>query len=414
MSQGQFLSLPAVVLGADVVSSSTAWVYGTAIVLSAALPSDIAVFGFQFQNSDIPAVDTNQNILFDITVGGTTEIQLPFNMKADSLVGYDPTGSGAIQAFYLPEPYFIPAGSAVAVKVTDSIAAALTYEGVKLFYNELSHPTIALNTPSDASSDSDTTPVLNFTGTDSDAALALEYQVQVDVADTFDSIVQIAIGSDATERVSALSSGSTYLLKDGVAGSSGTITAVTFWFKTNATGVKVGTFYGSGTSWTNRAYVTIGSVTAGSLQTFAGLSIAVEPGDIIGYFATTGDIEADNPSSPNVYDKVGGDTFALGGTQTYISLGSSGMLSVGTVSLTAPLISFSSTADAGFTSGHPFASATPIDYTVQSALTAPDTYYWRVRAARNGSLDYGDWSDVHSFDVTTGGAVANTGFFGFM
>src|SRR3990167_8094614 len=62
------------------------------------------------------------------------KLQIPFNMKADTLVGYNTASTASIQAFYLPEPYVIPAGAAIAVRVTDSIAAALTYAGVKLLY----------------------------------------------------------------------------------------------------------------------------------------------------------------------------------------------------------------------------------------------------------------------------------------
>jgi hypothetical protein len=109
-------------------------VFGSAVTLSASLPTDIYVVALQFQNTDIPAIDVNQDILFEVTVGGTTKLQIPFNMKADTLVGYVQTSTASIQGFYLPEPFVIPAGSAVAVKVTDSIAAALTYNGVKLLY----------------------------------------------------------------------------------------------------------------------------------------------------------------------------------------------------------------------------------------------------------------------------------------
>lgn len=135
MSGRRFYALRELVAGAAPVSSASAWTFGSAVTLHDALPQDIHVYGLQFQNTDIPALDVNQEILFEITVGGTTKLQIPFNMKADTLVGYD-FASGSSIKFFLPEPYVIPAGSAVAVKVTDSIAAALTYNGVKLLYME--------------------------------------------------------------------------------------------------------------------------------------------------------------------------------------------------------------------------------------------------------------------------------------
>jgi len=132
MSQRIIKSLPVETNGAAPRSSATAWVFGSAVTLNASLSTDIHVIGLQFQNTDTPALDTTQEILFEITVGGTTKLQIPFSIRADSLVGYHDTSSA--YTFYLPEAYTIPKGSAVAVQVTDSIAAALTYGGVKLLY----------------------------------------------------------------------------------------------------------------------------------------------------------------------------------------------------------------------------------------------------------------------------------------
>lgn len=134
MAERRIFSLTTIGAGAAPVSSATAWVFGTAVTLSSSLPNDIHVIGLQFQNTDIPALDVNQEILFEVTVGGVTKLQIPFNMKADTLVGYHMTAAASIQSWYLAEAYTIPAGSAVAVKVADSIAAALTYNGVKLRY----------------------------------------------------------------------------------------------------------------------------------------------------------------------------------------------------------------------------------------------------------------------------------------
>lgn len=47
-------------------------------------------------------------------------------------------------------------------------------------------PTVALNSPADASSDTDTTPTLDFTGTDAEGN-DITYQVQIDTVNTFDS-----------------------------------------------------------------------------------------------------------------------------------------------------------------------------------------------------------------------------------
>lgn len=420
MAANQFLSLPAAATGLSLVSSATAWAYGSPVTLAASLASDIAVIGFEFHNTDIPAVDTNQDILFEITVGGTTMIQLPFNMKADSLVGYDFAESASIQAFYFPEPYFIPAGSAVAVKVTDSIAAALTYNGVKILYNELSHPATVLNSPADASSDSDTTPVLDFTGTDGDAAMAVEYQVQVDTVNTFDSINTIDLGIIQV-----------YLEKNA----------------TPTDDLKLEIFSGSITG-TSLGFVTIASasITDNAMNSFdfTGQSIVLSSNtqyylqltrsgarDATNYWKWIG--FSNYYSGGQQYGMASG-TWAAGGFDFYFRvfdtssnvlaynpftipgwyyqiMGSGGLTEAGGQSFTTPaatpLLSELSATDAGFTANHPFASATPIDFTVQSALTA-DTYYWRVRAVRAGSTDYGDWSSIRSFDVAGGGSVIKT------
>lgn len=136
MAANQFLSLPAAAAGVAPVSGGSAWAFGTAVVLSSSTTTGMRVLGLQFQNTDIPALDTGQDILFEITVNEVTKLQIPFNMKADTLVGYVQTSSASIQSFYLPEPYYIPSGSSVWIKVTDSIAAALTYSGVKLIYED--------------------------------------------------------------------------------------------------------------------------------------------------------------------------------------------------------------------------------------------------------------------------------------
>lgn len=47
-------------------------------------------------------------------------------------------------------------------------------------------PTIALNSPADAATVSDTTPTLLFTGTDADGD-TVEYEIQIDPVNTFNS-----------------------------------------------------------------------------------------------------------------------------------------------------------------------------------------------------------------------------------
>lgn len=90
--------------------------------------------------------------------------------------------------------------------------------------------------------------------------------------------------------------------------------------------VKCGTFYGSGSSWTSRDYQTLGSVASGSVQTFSGLDVAVEAGDIIGVYGSSGYIEtAYKGGSGIIY--CAGDQFGTG-PQTYYVLDSDAALSL--------------------------------------------------------------------------------------
>ena len=119
----------------------------------------------------------------------------------------------------------------------------------------------------------------------------------------------IDIGALATDRGTYLTYGWTYVSKDNPANASGTITSVEIWAAfTNLANCVVGTFYTTnGNTLKCRDSATIGAVTAGSKQTFTEdseeepLAIAVEAGDYIGIYFTTGYIEADNSEYAGVW-----------------------------------------------------------------------------------------------------------------
>jgi len=86
----------------------------------------------------------------------------------------------------------------------------------------------------------------------------------------------------------------------------------------NLSNCKMGTFYGSGTSYTNRDYELIGTVTYGSKQTFTGKSCDVETGDYLGQYHTeiaNSYISQTASSGSGQYYKLS-DTFG-GGSVTY-------------------------------------------------------------------------------------------------
>ncbi len=125
----------------------------------------------------------------------------------------------------------------------------------------------------------------------------------------------IDIGPGALDRAGQINGELTYIDLANPANDTGTITSFELWFVNNATDVKVGTFSGSGTSYTSRDYETIGSVTAGSKQTFSGLDIDVVTGDFAGFYFNAGDVESNNSGGSGVYKKLG-DQFGQG-AQTY-------------------------------------------------------------------------------------------------
>ena len=104
----------------------------------------------------------------------------------------------------------------------------------------------------------------------------------------------IDVGPEAIDRASSSTAGYTDIQLTNPANLTGSITSVEIWASTNLTGCKVGIFYlVSGTTYKCRSAATIGNVTAGSKQTFSGLSLAVVTGDFIGIYWVSGYMEAD-------------------------------------------------------------------------------------------------------------------------
>lgn len=143
MALAQFLSLPAAATGLAPASSATAWLYGSWVQASASLGTDIYVMGLTFQITNVPALDTTVQQLFEIGIGAggseVTKVQIPYSFRADDLTGYYHTRAYNI---FLPEPFTIVAGTRVAVRVTDSLASAITYGGVKIWYREGAAPAV--------------------------------------------------------------------------------------------------------------------------------------------------------------------------------------------------------------------------------------------------------------------------------
>jgi hypothetical protein len=144
MAAGQILSMPAAAIGLAPVSGASAWAFGSWVELSSGLSTGVYITGFSYQIQTSPAAaDTVYEQLFEIGTGAggaeSTKLQIPTSYRADTITSAN-NGLGywmlKEQYVFFPEPYYIPAGTRVAIRVTDSIASALTYGGVKVFYKE--------------------------------------------------------------------------------------------------------------------------------------------------------------------------------------------------------------------------------------------------------------------------------------
>lgn len=134
----------------------------------------------------------------------------------------------------------------------------------------------------------------------------------------------ITIGSAATSRASS-SSITTYtrIWRNGPCSGNGTIGKIEIYTGSSAvTGLKIGTFYGSSTTYTNRDYESLGSVDANTKKTFTGLSIDAQTNDVLGIIATAGSILYNTAGSvtPGLAFKSG-DQFGTGEQSSYTTDG---------------------------------------------------------------------------------------------
>jgi hypothetical protein len=114
----------------------------------------------------------------------------------------------------------------------------------------------------------------------------------------------ILIGAEATDRASTLSDNYTLVGKDVPANDTGTVATVEIWANVNLSDCEVATFSASGDNLTTRDSELLGAVTAGSKQTFSGLSMDAVTGDYLGvYFSATssGRLESDTTGGAGIW-----------------------------------------------------------------------------------------------------------------
>lgn len=144
----------------------------------------------------------------------------------------------------------------------------------------------------------------------------------------------IDIGSAVIDRVSTADwSLATYIAEENPANANGSIDTVEIWCPSTQEMVntEVATFEEVSTdTFTTRDSEVLGTVTAGSKQTFSGLDMDVETGDYIGVHFTDGQIERENsgagywfsggtdyiPCTNQGFSHQGSRTISLGGTGT--------------------------------------------------------------------------------------------------
>jgi hypothetical protein len=134
----------------------------------------------------------------------------------------------------------------------------------------------------------------------------------------------IDIGSEAIDRAGVnAATHDTTINKDNPANADGIITTIEIWAHANLTNCKVGIFYltdgypaGYHNRFKCRSAATIGSVTAGSKQTFSGLHLEVRVGDYLGMFWDYGSMEMDYPGYAGNWSYPG-DMCVVGSEDNY-------------------------------------------------------------------------------------------------
>jgi hypothetical protein len=144
MAADQRLSVPSTSSGNQFISGATPWAYTSSWQeITAGISADISIIGITFQVTSTPALDTTEQVIFDIATGGSgsesVKIQIPYSYRNDTQVGYYHTTMYTVS---LPEPYYVPANTRISIKAADSVGARL-YNGVKIRYKEIPSPSFS-------------------------------------------------------------------------------------------------------------------------------------------------------------------------------------------------------------------------------------------------------------------------------
>jgi hypothetical protein len=312
---------------------------------------------------------------------------------------------------------------------------------------ETQSPTVTLNTPTDTATGQSATPTFNFTGSDIEGN-DIEYNVQVNDSAIFsadgDVNPQVAAATDdaycATDGTGYDSVGSGYVVlgtdynnsdKSTVAGhrfqnitipKGATITSATMnvVLQENSETIATNIYCedaDDAVAFANSAGVKPSDRSLTDAYTAWDLSTAWSAGtgyDSVDFSSCVQEvIDRDGWESGNALVILVKDDGTSGGNNRTLYSYESSTANAATLTVeytygTILLDKFSDIEDAGFSAGHPFASGSATEYTIQEgdALDADTTYYWRVAGIDPlGSNAYGEWSDTYSFTTAAGAGL---------
>jgi hypothetical protein len=302
-------------------------------------------------------------------------------------------------------------GGEVTFRATETLTSTHT---VDTYVQET--PTVALNSPADAGSTSDTTPDLSFTGTDPNGD-DVRYNIQISSSSAFggtvsypdsnrneDTAVYTAssrVGQSFTATGGKLYSASLMLSKFGSPTGTAQFSVYAHTGTYGSTGTGTGTALASsgtidlstlnGTPTTTTLYFTGPNQITLEDGTYYVIVAEYSGGDMENYLLVGRD--SSSPTHDGIMVRYSSSWGVISGNDAIFYV----------VTLPTVVDAISGT-DSGFSgtpdNTDPFASGQQVTYTVQSALAA-DTYYWRVRGIDpSGSNTYGAWSSTRSFTVS--------------
>lgn len=321
-------------------------------------------------------------------------------------------------------------GDAYSFQIYDATNSAVVGTASAKLKTVQTAPSIALNTADLYDFGSDTTPTLEFTGTDAQGE-DCRYNIQIHTDNTFGLSVMDSYGTENADSTKALYYGSSTALSQSFTGDGNTVTGCQFYLRkvgapTGVITAKLYTHsgtYGTDSVPTGSPLTTSDPVDATSLTGSAVLYDFIFPTPYTTVNGTKYCIVVEySDSFSNSYNEVDGwrdssSSTASGNYAEYITAWTAYPADlIFYVKKGSPLLNKISGTDAGFVNTvdggdtDPFTSGQKISYTVQAGdALSSGTYYWRARVKDPaGTNAYSAWSATRSFTVTPPSSVVSS------